>query len=285
MGDGDEDGPGHGREWIALDLETTGLVAEIDRVVEIGAVRFDASGREIGRFERLVDPERPMSPAAEAIHGISDADLVGAPTSRAVLPEFLDFLGDPSTTALLAHNAVFDAQFLGHELERAGLPRPGHAVIDTLALARRRLPDLIDHRLDTLARLLNLDAEDPHRALADCLRVKGLWLALGGPSEAAEVLIAYPISAPSEPAGSAPIGWDALVAAIARGWKVRMEYTGGTRGDAPREVTPRGFVQRGGVPYLIAFCHLDAFEKAFRLDRVRRYEVVSECGIGTTHAS
>src|SRR3954447_6517641 len=70
-------GPLH--EWIAFDLETTGLVAEIDRVVEIGAVRFDASGRELARFERLINPERPMSPAAQAIHGISDADWPAKP--------------------------------------------------------------------------------------------------------------------------------------------------------------------------------------------------------------
>src|SRR3954463_4353669 len=100
------------REWIAFDLETTGLVAEIDRVVEIGAVRFDASGRELGRFETLVHPGRPMSPAAQAIHGISDADLAGAAPACEVLPGFLEFLGEPSTTALLAHNSAFDARFL-----------------------------------------------------------------------------------------------------------------------------------------------------------------------------
>ena len=44
------------------------------------------------------------------------------------------------------------------------------------------------------------------------------------------------------------------------------------------EVTPRAFVHRGGIPYLVAYCHLDAFEKAFRLDRVRRYEVVRDGG-------
>jgi predicted DNA-binding transcriptional regulator YafY len=54
-----------------------------------------------------------------------------------------------------------------------------------------------------------------------------------------------------------------------------MEYTGGTRGTAPREVTPRAFVQRGGTAYLVAFCHLDSAEKSFRLDRVRSYEVVA----------
>jgi DNA polymerase III subunit epsilon len=261
------------RQWIAFDLETTGLVAEIDRVVEIGAVRFAANGRVSGRFQRLVNPERPMSPAAEAIHGISDADLAGAAPARAVLPEFLDFLGDPTTTALLAHNASFDARFLGRELDRAGLPRLSHAVIDTLSLARRCIPDLCDHRLDTLTRLFNLDGSEPHRALADSVRVKGLWLALGGPQVPATDLVSYPILDPGD-ATIVPLGWDGLVAAIAGGLKVRMEYAGGTRGDAPREVTPHGFVHRGGIPYLVAYCHLDAFVKSFRLDRVRHYEVV-----------
>ncbi len=59
-----------------------------------------------------------------------------------------------------------------------------------------------------------------------------------------------------------------------RGGRVRMEYSGGTRGATPREVSPRAFVYKGGVPYLVAFCHLDAFEKSFRLDRVLRYEIL-----------
>ena len=261
------------RAWIAIDLETTGLVAEIDRVVEIGAVRFDATGRELGRYERLVDPDRPMSPAAQAIHGISDADLAGAGRAAEVLPGFLAFLGDPSTSVLLAHNAAFDARFLGRELARAGLSTPGHAVIDTLALARRKLPDLVNHRLDTLSRRLNLGDSDRHRALADSLRVKGLWLGLGGAFEPADALVSYPIY-PGGDDSCIPLGWDALVAAIARGRKVRMEYTGGTRGDSPRMVTPRSFIHKGGIAYLVAFCHLDAFEKSFRLDRVRGYEVV-----------
>src|SRR5215217_7097246 len=92
------------QSYIALDLETTGLLAETDRIVEIGAVRFDAAGRELGRFERLVNPGRAMSPAAQAVHGLSDADLADAPPAREVLPEFLSFLGDPCGTLLLAHN-------------------------------------------------------------------------------------------------------------------------------------------------------------------------------------
>jgi DNA polymerase III epsilon subunit family exonuclease len=258
---------------VAFDLETTGLMAETDRVVEIGAVRFDASGREIDRFERLVNPGRPMSPAAQAVHGISDADLADAPPARAVLPEFVAFLGDAGLTALLAHNAAFDSGFLGRELGRIGQPPPGHAVVDTLALARSKVPDARDHRLDTLSRLYNLDPSGPHRALADSLRVKGLWMALEGPREPVASLVSFPIYDPRGP-GLAPNGWDRLAEAIALGLTVRMEYAGGTRGTTPRDVTPRGFVQRGGVAYLVAFCHLDSFEKSFRLDRVHHYELV-----------
>jgi DNA polymerase III epsilon subunit family exonuclease len=263
------------RHWIAFDVETTGLVAESDRVVEIGAVRFDASGRELGRFQSLVHPGRPMSPAAQAIHGISDADLAGAAPASRVLPEFLAFLGDASEAALVAHNAAFDAGFLGHEIARAGLERPAHVVIDTLALAYRRVPNLNNHRLDTLARLFNLETDGQHRALADCLRVKGLWLALRGPAAPPAELVSYPILDPLAPV-AVPLEWEPVSSTIGSGRRIRMEYAGGTRGGAPREVTPRAFVTRGGVAYLVAYCHLDAFEKSFRLDRVLRYEIVGE---------
>jgi DNA polymerase III epsilon subunit family exonuclease len=169
-----------GRTWVALDLETTGLSPRDDRIVEIGAVRFDGGGNEIGFFERLVNPLRPSNPRARAIHGIDDRELAHAPTADLILPEFLDFLGDPDRTTLLAHNAGFDAAFLGAELARCGRGLPGHGVVDTLALARRQLPHLPSHRLDGLARHFGLDPYGPHRALADSRRVKGLWLALGG---------------------------------------------------------------------------------------------------------
>jgi DNA polymerase III epsilon subunit family exonuclease len=264
---------GRSREYLALDLETTGLVAEFDRVVEVGAVRFDAGGSELGRYERLINPGRPMPLPAQAVHGLSDADLAGAATAREVLPEFVAFLGDPGTTTLLAHNAWFDAGFLGRELDRLGRAPPAHAVVDTLTLARQRLPGLRNHRLDTIARALDLDPDGPHRAMADSLRVKGLWLALGGPDVPPNELIAYPIHDAGRPSAS-PVGWDVIAAAITTGSPVRMVYTGGTRGTSPRVVTPRGFVRRGGVAYLVAYCHLDSFEKRFRLDRVRWYEVI-----------
>jgi DNA polymerase III subunit epsilon len=268
------------REYVALDLETTGLMAETDRIVEIGAVRFLESGEETGRFQCLVNPQRRMSPTAYAIHGLSDEDLADAPPASDVLPGFLAFLGDPQNTALLAHNASFDAGFLGRELARAGLLPPTHSLFDTLALARRQLPQASSHRLDNLAAILGLDPAGAHRALADSLRVKEIWLVLNGASEPAGTLVSYRIYDPRH-SNPTPEGWEPLLKAAAGGIVVRIEYEGGTRGSTPRSITPRRFVQRGGATYLVAFCHLDSFEKAFRLDRIRGVEIIAEPDTGS----
>jgi DNA polymerase-3 subunit epsilon len=263
------------RTWIALDLETTGLGPIDDRIVEVGAVKFDAEGREIEVFEELVNPLRPSHPRARAVHGIADSELALAPTFERVAPALLAFLDDPDSATLLAHNASFDAAFLGAELARSGRAMPGHAIVDTLALARRKLPHLPTHRLDHLAHHLGLDPYGPHRALADARRVMGLWLALGGePGLGGKAPPAvYPIHDPAGPV-PAPRGWDRLAEAAARGWRVRVIYEGGTRGDSPREITPRRFINRGGVAYVTSICHIDAKEKEFRLDRFRSYEVL-----------
>ena len=260
------------REFIAFDFETTGLLAETDRIVEIGAVRFEARGEEIGRFQCLVNPERPMSSAAFAIHGLSDLDLAGAPTASEVLPAFLDFLGDSENTTLIAHNASFDAGFLGRETTRTGLRPPSHSVFDTLALARRRLPEAPSFRLSALAQFLGLDSSGAHRALADSLCVKQLWLRLYNPTETLEDLVSYRVYDPRV-SNPIPQGWDPLVRAMNSGAIVQIEYAGGSRGSGLRSITPRQFVQRGGATYVIAYCHLDSFEKSFRLDRIRCVEI------------
>ncbi|MFO0954648.1 MAG: exonuclease domain-containing protein [Isosphaeraceae bacterium] len=259
--------------YVALDFETTGLSAQVDRIVEIGAVRFDAAGRELDRFEQLVNPERPMPPAAQRIHGIGDDELASAPVASEVIPAFLEFLGPAGESILLAHNAVFDASFLAREIGRLGLPGSELVVVDTLALARARMPWLPSHRLDALAHRLQLDPHGPHRALADSRRVMGLFLALEGPRLALNGLVAYPVRE-AERFGVVPVGWDGVADAIVAGSTLRLTYLGGSHGDAPRDVTPRGFVQRGGVAYLVALCHLDSLEKTFRLDRVERFEVL-----------
>ncbi len=152
---------------IVLDTETTGLDPfKGDRLVEIGCVemvnRF-LTGRV---FHRYLNPERPMSPDAFAIHGLSDAFLADKPVFRDVAQEFLDFIGD---SALVIHNAAFDIGFLNYELKRLGHPPIAQTrVIDTLMLARRRHPGQ-QNSLDALCQRYGIDnsRRTKHGALLD----------------------------------------------------------------------------------------------------------------------
>ncbi|MEW4566486.1 exonuclease domain-containing protein [Tautonia sp. JC769] len=254
--------------FVAIDLETTGLIPGVDRIVEVGAVRFEADGTVRDRFARLVHPGRPMSPAAERIHGISDAMLADAEPREVVLPAFFDWLMGDRPHRVLAHHARFDAGFLGNELAAMGRPMPGVEVTDTLSLARCRLPKAASHRLDAVAELLGLSAGPAHRALADCERVRGLWVALDGE---AGPHVRYPIADPVREQ-LIPCGWEGLSEAIAAGHRLVIRYEGGSRGSGPREITPRRLIHKGGAAYLVAFCHLERFEKAFRLDRVVSFD-------------
>ncbi len=265
---------GAGCEFIALDLETTGLWAAADRIVEIAAVRFRESGEVIDTFQSLVNPERLNSPGAYAVHGITDQELAQAPRASDLLPELLTFLGNAESAPVVAHNASFDAGFLGTELKRAGLGVPLHAMYDTLALARERLPMLESHRLESVARHFGLDAAGAHRAMTDTLLVKEIWLRLGGHRNWDHSISFRMFDARERMA--LPDGWEALERAVARRVDIWLEYEGGSRGTAPRSVSPRRLETRGGSAYLVAYCHLDALEKSFRVDRIRAIEFTSE---------
>jgi predicted DNA-binding transcriptional regulator YafY len=101
---------------------------------------------------------------------------------------------------------------------------------------------------------------------------------LGGPSLDPQTLVSYPIHDQSVSI-VAPHGWVVLEEAIAAASKVTIEYEGGTRGLTPRAITPRRFEQKGGQTYVLAFCHIDRFEKSFRLDRIRRCVRVHGTGV------
>ena len=107
--------PMTGTDWVAIDVETTGLSPERDRIVEIGLVRFDPQGREIGSWATILDPGRDPGPTE--IHGIRPADIAGAPRFDQVAHELVWRLGG---ARLIAHNAGFDRGFLVAELGRVG---------------------------------------------------------------------------------------------------------------------------------------------------------------------
>ena len=158
-------------EYVAFDLETTGLVAGQDRIIEIGAVVM-CGGKEVERYQTFVDPERTLERKIIDLTGITDEMLVGAPKIEEVLPEFLKFVGD---RVLVAHNSKFDTGFIRAECSRLGYPY-NFTDVDTLSLSQQLLPQLNKYKLDVVAKALTLPNFNHHRA-ADDANICGLIFA------------------------------------------------------------------------------------------------------------
>lgn len=151
--------------FVVVDLETTGGSHARAAITEIGAVKT-RGGEVIGEFQTLVDPGGPIPPMIVALTGITDAMVVAAPRIEAVLPSFLEFLGD---AVLVAHNAPFDVGFLKAACAAHDYAWPGNEVLDTVTLARRATTseEAPNKKLATLARVFGSTVTPNHRALED----------------------------------------------------------------------------------------------------------------------
>ncbi len=154
---------------ICFDTETTGLSwRQGDRVVEIGAVELDGSLNIVNRFQTYLNPERPCSPGASAVHGLTDTFLATQPKFMDIAGDFLDFVRGAT---LIAHNAAFDTGFINNELCRIrmpGLTASGCEIVDTLRISRRLYPNE-RHSLDCLCTKfgVSLTGRTLHGALLD----------------------------------------------------------------------------------------------------------------------
>jgi DNA polymerase-3 subunit epsilon len=165
---------------IVFDTETTGLSpAEGHRIVEIGCVEL-FNRVETGRvYHAYFNPDRPMDPVAQAIHGLSDHFLSDKPYFSDTVEDLLDFLED---SPLVAHNASFDFAFLNHELGACGRLHVGMSrMIDTLLLSRTRHPGA-KHSLDALCTRYGIDRSHrlKHGALLDAQLLAQVYIELTG---------------------------------------------------------------------------------------------------------
>ena len=149
-------------EFVAFDLETTGLDARTDAIIEIGAVRV-RDGKVADKFASFADPGHPLSAKTVSLTGITDELLKGAPAPEDAVDAFLDWVGD---APLCAHNAAFDTGFIREYCERSGR-RFDPLYFDTLVLAQYLCPKLPNHKLDTVANALGLPPFQHHRAFDD----------------------------------------------------------------------------------------------------------------------
>jgi DNA polymerase III epsilon subunit family exonuclease len=162
-------------DFVVVDVEATGAKTPPNRLIELGAYRIRA-GRIVDKFLSLVNPEIPIPRFVMALTGISNEMVRAAPVFAEVAPRWLDFVND---SVLVAHNAPFDTSFLNHEISRV---YPGHRMVNphlcTVKLTRRVLPDLNNHRLDTIADHFSIPIISRHRAGSDALATAEIFLLL-----------------------------------------------------------------------------------------------------------
>ena len=157
-------------EYVALDLETTGLDPARDRVIEVGAVAFSPD-RTLATLERFVDPQRPLPDAVARLTGITQADLRGAATAESAVAELIKFIGGRQP---VGHGARLDLEFL----TASGLWDSETDILDTLDVARILMPSAASHSLPLLATELGFSQPRPHRALDDADATRQLLLRL-----------------------------------------------------------------------------------------------------------
>ena len=150
--------------YVVFDVETTGLSAERDRLIEIAAVKVK-NGAEIDSFESYINPRRPISELITRLTSITDDDVKDAPFEEEVMTNFYNWLDEDDI--LVAHNAKFDLGFLDKSFERLGLKNKNNASIDTLFISRAENKEAKRHGLSNLAKLYKVRLVQHHRAIYD----------------------------------------------------------------------------------------------------------------------
>ncbi|HCP75592.1 MAG TPA: hypothetical protein DIU08_13250, partial [Ktedonobacter sp.] len=155
---------------VALDLETTGLHAEQDAILEVAAIKFQGV-TVLDTLQTLVAPGRAVPYRVQRLTGITPQQLIGAPQFESIATELQQFIGD---YPIVGHSIPFDVGFL----RRRGLVRT-NALIDTFELATVLLPSLPSYNLGQVAEALGVSvAPGRHRAMVDTVLAMEVFLAL-----------------------------------------------------------------------------------------------------------
>ncbi|MEN9306903.1 MAG: hypothetical protein RL173_835 [Fibrobacterota bacterium] len=208
------------RDFVAIDLETTGLDFSNEEILELGAVLF-RDGKEAGSFSAVLRTKRPVTPFIEALTGITAAEAAAGQDPSEALAAFGEFCGN---LPLVAHNSMFDLRFLRKSWEAAGLKEPERPVFDTLLGARAAWPEWASHKLETLVEKLGLteSGDSAHRAAADARSAGRLFLA---------VQAEFGVLSERVPAAVAAISW--VLRDSGSAWESVLPWEGGHQAPEP----------------------------------------------------
>ena len=156
-------------QFVSIDLETTGLKAGVDEIIEVGLAKFDLLGN-YQEFQTLVRPESRLTHFISDLTGLVDRDLRDAPTFDEVRTEVMNFIG---VLPIIGHNIQFDIDFL-----KAQGIKTTNINFDTWELGALLLPTAEKLNLASLAELLGVQAERSHRALDDAICARDIFMVL-----------------------------------------------------------------------------------------------------------
>jgi len=254
--------------WICLDCETTGLEPG-SRLIELAAVACDESGRATRRFSALVCPGMPLPEDSAAVTGLSDAELIDADTAPAVLRRFLDWL--PDDGLLVAHNARFDVNVLGWEMQRAELSAPRLRVVDSVKLARA-LDETPDCRLQTIIATHRWQLHGPaHRAEPDADAVRLLLTRARERlprTRFGQLCTGTRFRSAWQHEAELPETLHTLPEHVALGRPFAFHYTTADGWSSSRSITPFGFARTGKGLRFHGFCHYCSARRSFAAERV-----------------
>ena len=257
--------------FVAFDIETTGLTPVMDRIIEIGAVKF-FNGKTVDTFQRLIDPQVPIPKDASVINGITDSMVRGSEEIDDVLPKFISFL---EGSVAVAHNAPFDVGFIHYDLARLKLNTSHRIILDTFAMAKRLFPNLHSHGLDYLISSLKIKSERLHRALTDakaCMKIFYKCLDKIGNYERLTIQEITGISGNAISFKSEELisngKFDPLKKALTQGVPIEIVYRDIKGISTTRLITPFMVEMSQETIMIDAFCHLRRERRTFRLDRI-----------------
>lgn len=159
--------------FVAVDIETTGLSPEQDKIIEIGALKI-VNGKVTDEFSKLINPKIPISDKIASLTGITDELLINAPNVDEVLDDFLKFSGN---NPVLGHNIIFDYSFLKVNYNNLGILYERYGM-DTLKLSRNLHSELESKSLGNMCKYYGINNEHAHRAFDDAKATYELYVKL-----------------------------------------------------------------------------------------------------------
>lgn len=165
-------------DYIAVDVETTGLNPERDKLLEIGAVKI-FQGKPTETCNILINTEIPVPARIQELTGITDEMRKTGEKAGEAIREFIRFRGE---LPIVGHNVIFDFGFLKQAAVNEGCSFEAEA-LDTLKIARRVLPGLPSKTLGAMCTYYGIDPGNAHRALDDACSahelLKKMWEEFG----------------------------------------------------------------------------------------------------------